>query len=242
MSREAMLEDSAIAARIHNIVHATGHGVQLTPADTLRYNNLANMDHFITFGQSLNAPQQERQADVIGLHTDMSTLLSHPEYTKPKQKAMYFDGTLLERDNDALVALSSSSFDSMQRSQAVAHYGLSNTYDIRGFAGVQYAQDAQRKQFKAVEVAPELRNRVNPAVVNDTTAAFQAPQVRPPLDEKTLPARNADANVPETPSYYPAKPMSSETPSWYEPLEQKYVAEEKEKMMREYVISAQSGR
>ena len=234
-------EDAVLANRVHNIIHGTGHGVQLAPADTLRYNNIASMDAFINFGETLDVRSDE-QVGVMGLHTDMSTGLSHPDFTGPAEKVMYFDDTPLEKDNDAEVAMRTSVFDSMQRGQAVIHYGRSNEYDVRGFSGLQEAQEAQRAQFKANQGPQELRNRVNPDIVNDTTPRFRAPQLRAPLDTDALPARNMgeDDNAPEAPSYYPTEPMSGDTPSWYEPLEANYVASAKRPMIGDYVTKVQS--
>ena len=175
-THQAMREDAVIAARIHNIIHATGHGVQLAPADTERYNNLANMDALMTYGEPLDV-QGSEQNNVLGLHTDLSTILTHASYAGDPEKAVYFDGTSLEKENDTEVALRTSAFDMMQQSQAFTHYGRSNAYDMRGFQGIREAQEAQRQQYVESDQPLEMANRINPDIVNDTRSEFNG--VRP---------------------------------------------------------------
>jgi len=227
---QSMEEDAATAARIHNIVHATGHGVQLTAADALRYNNLANMDALVTYGETLDVPS-ETHSSVLGLHTDMSTILNHPTFTAPPERVVYFDGTPLEKESDAVVALRTSAFDSMQRGQSVQHYGSSNTYDMRGFDGVAFARKSQREQFLDVKYDP---NRVNPEIVNETSKEFSGPRRAPALDESQLPNKVAGANVADGAEYYHSRPEASAS-SWYDALGGEYFAEAQDRRMEKYM-------
>jgi len=235
-TREAMLEDAVLAARMHNIAYGTGQGVQLSEADVLRYNNLANIDPLITFKESVDTPSAGK--NTIGLHTDTSTLLQHEQYRRPAEKVMYFDDTPLEKDNDAAVALRTSGFDTAQRNAGVEYYGRRNSYDIRGFDGVLEAQEMQRNQFKAIAQPRELYNRMNADIVNATSTKFSASVTAPKLETLKLPRRNVGGdkgNLAKSAAYL-YKPTLGATGGAASMLEQLHSDEQKEAQLQSFLI------
>lgn len=219
-----------MASRVHNIIHATGHGVQLTASDVAMYNNIANTDALVHYGGK--ADVDVTQGDYFGLHTDVG------EWDvddgggggdgKNGAHALYFDESVLESVGDAEVAVRTVGFDAMQQRTPVTYYGRSNQYDVRG-----YTRPFAMGQRSTFTVGEEGFNNVHPDVAN-AAMEFDTPHVH---EHTALTGKVTDA-VPSAASFDPrVSDGSNEREAWYAPLEQAYMNERKEAALHGYVSS-----
>ena len=225
--------DATMASRMHNIIHATGHGVQLAPSDVAMYNNIANTDALVYYGGK--ADIDVTRGDYFGLHTDVgrwdAEVGGGGGGSGDGMHALYFDEPALESVGDAEVAVRTTGFDAMQQRTPVTYYGRSNQYDVRGYTR-PFAAD-QRSTFTGGE---EGFNNVHPDIAN-AAMQFDTPHVHAhvPLTGKvtdTIPSAAAASFDPRV-----SDGGQDTREAWYAPMERAYMNERKENALHSYMSS-----
>ena len=227
MSTSTFATDATMASRIHNIIHATGHGVQLTSSDVAMYNNIANTDALVYYGGK--ADVDVTRGDYFGLHSDVNEWDVDGDVGGDKDgaHALYFDQPVLESVGDAEVAVRTVGFDAMLQRTPVTYYGRSNQYDVRGYTRPFATQ--QRSAFSGDE---ESFNNVHPDIAN-AAMQFDMPNVH---EHSALKGKVTDS-IPHNASYDPRVSDYGDDAreAWYAPLEQEYMNKRKENALHTYV-------